>query len=588
MPPRRARRLHALVPLAILAPLALAACGAASSEAPLVAPAPARPTEVAHGRADGGAPARGGALRELSLRIAPHQSLAYRVKTKTEQPGRKVETDTTLYFDAWADGTVVVVTKTGEMERTMADTEVHDLVPLPEGAQSVTSKTTKKPGFAAVETVERIERTPGGVEDERIDLHIERKGPFFEEKVEGAGRFDLVAMRYAEIHTTRTRRMFSKHPGKPSPSSREMRTDMDVVFDATETAARNQERAARREAMTRGANEPAGTASAMGDIGAVLSGQKTDDNLLEFFAYGQPALVYRAVLTLPKIDPRVVRSAGTNERVPDEVAGDVHKALRKDPSHPVAMLLLGARDPRFVADLELVHKKHAEEEVREFAGMRVKELKAMAMPLATRLKNQKGGRVDRELFFGEIDVDRDGRTLFEAALKEMSTGSDEDREFFGNALGEVAKVRLGASVDAWTAFWASHRDKPYDTWLIEALDDPSTEVRTEALRAIDGRPPSDALRAAAKRALDDKVATVRTHAAIALARYKDDAAVRTLVRALATDDSDKWAALLALSFFSDTTFGLTFDSGTSKEERAAQLGRWIGWARRRGIDVGLL
>src|SRR4029078_310889 len=88
---------------------------------------------------DGG-PNATGALRSLVHRVPPNQSVAYRVKVKSEQPGRKVEQDFVIYLDAWNDGTVTIAHFDGERERSGREGELEELLPLPEGAQ--TSYTT--------------------------------------------------------------------------------------------------------------------------------------------------------------------------------------------------------------------------------------------------------------------------------------------------------------------------------------------------------------------------------------------------------------------------------------------------------------
>lgn len=573
-------------------------CGAAPIEpaAPAASPAVA-PVVGQGGGANGNVSV--GALRELALRVPAGQALAYRVKARTEQPGRKTEQEYVLYLEGWNDGTFSALQQSGEREHAIQPRELKELLPLPEGAQSTYSRTREgSKERHEPEVRERFERRPAPGAKEQLSFRIERKQDYFEETSEGVGVFDVEAMRYESVRFSRLRELTppapsGKRAGIGKVPRRDIKNEVEVTFDPEAATARTKELVARRELILKAAREPAGSANPMAEMTAALTGQ-TESGILEFLARGHPALVWRAVLGQKTVSDRVRMISFERPRVPDEVLEDVRATIKKTPSHPVAWLVLVSRDPRLVAELRVIASRHSDEDVKEVARERLKEVTRGAQPLAERIKaQQKAARapMTMDFLFMDVDPDRDRVALFEYVLPAFAGANEGERPMYAHALENIATVSIGEDVDGWRRYWETHKKRPYEEWLIEALaNDPSGTARARAAELLGQRPVTEANKQALRKALEtDLEPEVRLQAAESLAALRDETAIKPLVRAL-VDEGTRWNAINALSYFSDSDFGLLANgagNGTPEDTWAA-IGKWLGWAKRKGVEPGFL
>jgi HEAT repeat protein len=111
---------------------------------------------------------------------------------------------------------------------------------------------------------------------------------------------------------------------------------------------------------------------------------------------------------------------------------------------------------------------------------------------------------------------------FDAALRDIASGSPKARTFAAHALGDVTEPAA--------------RKRALDA-LIRALDDDRPEVRAEAASSLGGLEEPGALPYLIKR-LDDGVAAVRQNAAIALGTMRAAEGFDALARALAEGPAD--------------------------------------------------
>jgi hypothetical protein len=447
-------------------------------------------------------------------------------------------------------------------------------------------------GVAGDITVREV-LTRTGRQGPRLRLRFERQivaGPEEEISAEGEGVFDTEARRYVEV----TLRLHAHGPGS-SVEPPDVEGEVRLVHDELESLARHAFLAGLRAAESEGAvgydswMRDHGRDDELAEIAAGLAGAPVEVSRLEWFhARASPIEMWGLLLSQPPGERRdhlvwvlVIGPTLAGEELDEEVIAliEAHLGEQRD----LRLLVTRLDDPRFRPHLVRMARSRDDPELARAARLALELMDEEGVVTPERVRASLADEdLLVELLSRYLAGTDDPRPIVPVLIEGL--GRDDVTPFIVDSIVEVLESltfrSYGKDAAAWSRFWETHREVPFEQWIVDGTGHPDARHRLQAFGLLAEVEPFEAGRERLVLALDDRHLLVRLIAAEVLARWHDPRAAGALIELLRDPDPQtRDLAFMALGHLAEATMG--YDPDAPAVERARAIGRFRQWARRR-------